>query len=52
MLYGRSKVLQGAKGIEVNKMADVFLDLWGQLAVMVVIPSPEVTSPEPQSVLA
>lgn len=33
-------------------MDDVFLDLLGQVAGMVVITSPEVTSPEPQPVLA
>lgn len=31
-----------------SKTENAFLDLWGQLAVMVVITSPEVISPEPQ----
>lgn len=33
-------------------MDDVFPDLWGWFAVMVVISSPEVTSPEPEPGLA
>lgn len=45
----RSK--KGAKIVEERKMGDIFLDLWGQLAVMAVITSPEVISPEPQPVL-